>query len=458
MDSVKTVILNPDNSLINFIVIGLLFIVSLFFIIKVIFSYDNKYEHLKISFSNKIYKDFLEKSFKHSKRMALIYIYLHNDSGDYEKDNIIKNLLTSIYDRYFLELRVFRIDEQSLAICVEDYDLLNEIGEDLVHFLEEEQSKYNRFRRIVSTIVAVDDIHLVNTYEEIEILLKNYCSLRSSSNVEASIIHFDESIIRSIQEEIDVSNEIEYIIQNNSVDILLQPIYSVEENKYIAAEAFMYLHDRTGKIMKPKVFIPAAIKYNKMKALGACVIKKVCEFFEKLSVNNIDLNNVFINVSGNELEDPEYLNMIIQEVSSSNIEINKFAIELNNIDSIKHKESFLSNLNSIRLFGIPIAISGFGGADSRIDEITNLPVEIVKLDVSIISKAESDEKASIIIKEILALANNLGMQTIAVGVESEKQAQHMIELGVKYIQGRYYSDSLTPNEFISMFDKVKGAE
>ena len=446
-----------SNTIVTAVVVGGFIVVNGYFLIRALFSYDNKYEHLKISFSNRIYKDYLKSAFNKRNRLALIYIYLHNDSGDYEKDNIIKKLLTGVYERYLLELKVFRIDDQSLAICIEDYDLLNEIGDDLKKYLDEEQSKYNRFRRIVSTIVSVDDIHLVETYEELEILLKNYCSLRSSSNVETTIIHFDESIINSIQEEIEISNELDYIIQNNSIRVLLQPIYSVKDNKYVAAEAFMYLHDRSGNIMKPKKFIPAAIKYNKMKALGACVIKRVCEFFELLYEHNIDLEHVFINVSGNELEDPEYLNMVIQEVSNSRIDVNKIAIELNNIDSITHRESFLTNLNSIRLFGLPIAISGFGGEDSRIDEIINLPVEIVKLDVRIVGKTNEseDDKASIVIKEIFQLAHNLNMETIAVGVETEQQANHMIELGVNYIQGRYYSDSLTINELISLLESGK---
>lgn len=447
-----------SNTIVTAVVVGIFVILTGFFLIRALFSYDNKYEHLKISFSNRIYKDYLKAAFNRKNRLALIYIYLHNDSGDYEKDNIIKKLLTGVYERYLLELKVFRIDDQSLAICVEDYDLLNEIGDDLKNYLDEEQSKYNRFRRIVSTIVSVDDIHLAgDCYEDLDILLKNYCSLRSSSNVETTIIHFDESIINSIQEEIEISNELDYIIENNSIQVLLQPIYSVKDNKYVAAEAFMYLHDRKGNVMKPKKFIPAAIKYNKMKALGACVIKRVCDFYELLYEHNIDLEHVFINVSGNELEDPEYLNMVIQEVSNSRIDVNKIAIELNNIDSIKHRESFLANLNSVRLFGLPIAISGFGGEDSRIDEIINLPVEIVKLDVKIIGKTSDseDDKASIVIKEIFQLAHNLNMETIAVGVETEQQANHMIELGVNYIQGRYYSDSLTFNELISLLESGK---
>lgn len=441
-----------SSTIATIIVVGIFVVLNIFLLIRTLFSYDNKYEHLKISFSNRIYKDYLTASFNKRDRLALIYIYLHNDSGDYEKDNIIKKLLTGVYERYVFELKVFRIDDQSLAICIEDYDLLNEIGDDLKKYLDEEQSKYNRFRRIVSTIVAVDDIHLVDSYEDLEILLKNYCSLRSSSNVETTIIHFDESIINSIQEEIEISNELDYIIQNNLTKVLLQPIFSVKDNKYVAAEAFMYLHDRKGNVMKPRTFIPAAIKYNKMKALGACVIKRVCEFFEMLYEHNIDLEHVFINVSGNELEDPEYLNMVIQEVSDSKINVDKIAIELNNIDSIKHRESFLANLNSVRLFGLPIAISGFGGEDSRIDEIINLPVEIVKLDVRIIGKTNEDEKASIVVKEIFQLAHNLDMETIAVGVETEQQAKHMADLGVNYIQGRYYSDSLTINEFISLLE------
>lgn len=448
-----------ENTFFIIAIIAIFFILSIVFIIRSLGSYDNKYEYLKISFSNKLYTDYLKLSFNSHKRKALIYIYLHNGSGDYEKDNIIKKILGDVYNRYFgtKGLKIFRIDVQTLAICIENLDLIEEVKEDFKKYLDEEQEKYSKFRKIDSTIIAVDDIHLVDNYEKLEISLKNFCSQKSVSNVETTIIQLDESIISTIQQEITISNELDSIINNNKVKVLLQPIYSVKDNTFVSAEAFMYLHDSNGNIMKPGVFIPVALKYNKMRALGACVIKKVCEFYEMLNDHKINLDHIFINVTGNELEDPEYLNMIIEEVSKSRLDVDKIAIELNNVESIKHRELFLNNLNSVRLFGLPIAISGFGGVDSRIDEIINLPVEIIKLDVGIISKTNDDENASTVIKGILSLASRLNLQTIAVGVESEQQANRMIELGINYIQGRYYSDSLTLNEFIDVIEKLKGA-
>lgn len=448
-----------SNAYIVAIIIGIFFILSAVLVVRSLLSYNNKYEYLKISFSNKLFEDYLQLAFKSSKRKALIYIYLHNESGDYEKDNIIKKLLTNAYNRYngTKGLKVFRIDNQTLALCISEYEMIEELKDDLKKYLDEEQAKYSRFRRIISTIVEVDDIHLTGTLDELEILLKNYCSQRNFSNIETTIVKFDESIISTIQNEILISNELDLIIKEDKVKVLLQPIYSVKENKIVSAEAFMYLHDSNGNIMKPGVFIPVALKYNKMKSLGACVIKKVCEFYEMLIDNEIELDHIFINVTGNELEDPEYLNMVVEEVSKSNINIDKIAIELNNVDSINHRELFLSNLNSLREFGLPIAISGFGGVDSRIDEIISLPVEIIKLDVGIIAKANENERASVIVKEIFALANNLNIQTIAVGVETEAQANHLIELGIDNLQGRYYSDSLTLNEFLNHINKMKGA-
>lgn len=446
-----------SNSLI-ITIMGFFFALSIIFIIRSLTSYDNKYEHLKFSYSNKLYKDYLKAVCKKSSNTSLIYIYFHNESNDYEKENIIKKILTNLYNRYsgIKGIKVFRVDNQSQSMCINNYDLLEEVSDDLKQLLNEEQTKYNKFRSIISTTVIVDSITLFDSYDELEILLKNYCSQKDSYSVETAIIHFDEKIISSLQKEIEVSNELDYVINNDNVEIILQPIYSIKDNKFVSAEAFMSLRDSNGEIMKPGSFIPIALKYNKLKNLGACVIKKVCKYYEILNNNNIELDHIFINVSGNELEDTDYTNMIIDEISKSKISVDKIAIELNNVESIKHRELFLKNVNSIRLFGLPIAISGFGGIDSRIDEIISLPVDILKLDVSIILRANKDERAFNVVSGIFDLANKLNMQTIAVGVESEEQANNMIKLGVNYIQGRYYSGSLTQSEFIITMNKVKG--
>ena len=132
-----------ENTFFIIAIIAIFFILSIVFIIRSLGSYDNKYEYLKISFSNKLYTDYLKLSFNSHKRKALIYIYLHNGSGDYEKDNIIKKILGDVYNRYFgtKGLKVFRIDVQTLAICIENLDLIEEVKEDFKKYLDEEQEK-----------------------------------------------------------------------------------------------------------------------------------------------------------------------------------------------------------------------------------------------------------------------------------------------------------------------------
>ena len=113
---------------------------------------------------------------------------------------------------------------------------------------------------------------------------------------------------------------------------------------------------------------------------------------------------------------------------------------------MKDPERSIDILRSIRSLGISISIDDFGTGYSSLSYLKKLPVSKLKIDRSFIIDVPEDEDDVAIVRTIIALAKNLGLETIAEGVETEGQIEFLVQEGCHNIQGYYYSKALSKAE------------
>ena len=116
-----------------------------------------------------------------------------------------------------------------------------------------------------------------------------------------------------------------------------------------------------------------------------------------------------------------------------------------------HPELMIKELNKIKKMGITVAVDDFGSGYSSLNYLKKLPVDVLKIDRSFISDIESDPSDSAIVAGIIALAKNLGMSTVAEGVETEAQRKILEQLGCDTFQGYLVSKPVPPQLFTEQF-------
>ncbi|TYB94740.1 MAG: EAL domain-containing protein [Kosmotoga sp.] len=220
----------------------------------------------------------------------------------------------------------------------------------------------------------------------------------------------------------------------DQLDVFYQPIVEMGTGKIFRLEALCrWKHPKRGYI-SPEIFIPVAEVTGSIDKIGKYVQNRVCEDINNLGESGIQIP-ITINLSAKELQRDNIVEDIIEILMIHGIEGNKFSLEITETDLLKNLEGNLNKLSRLKKHGIEIYIDDFGTGYSSLSYLQQLPVDYLKIDRTFVKNIDKENADNTIIRMIIGLAKNLGLKTVAEGVETLKQKETLIELGSNYAQG-----------------------
>ncbi|MEZ0150915.1 MAG: EAL domain-containing protein [Candidatus Reddybacter sp.] len=270
---------------------------------------------------------------------------------------------------------------------------------------------------------------------------------------------YQQGMEDQVARRMELENELRYAINHDQLVLHYQPQVDLKSNCVVAAETLIrWEHPKHG-FLSPTEFIPLAEETGLIKDLTFWVIREAFNQIRDWKTQNFDVK-LSINLSAKDLESPgalsEYLNYQLEKtgISSDLIEL-----ELTESMLMDDPEKSKKELLALKDMGFVLAIDDFGTGYSSLNYLKNLPVDILKIDRSFIKEIEINADDKPIVKGIIALADSLGLTTIAEGVENEQQRAIIHELGCDTIQGYLISRPLPREEFERKFlnaFKVRG--
>ena len=220
----------------------------------------------------------------------------------------------------------------------------------------------------------------------------------------------------------------------DQLDVFYQPIVEMGTGKIFRLEALCrWKHPKRGYI-SPEIFIPVAEVTGSIDKIGKYVQNRVCEDINNLGESGIQIP-ITINLSAKELQRDNIVEDVIEILMIHGIEGDKFSLEITETDLLKNLEGNLRKLNRFKRNGIEVYIDDFGTGYSSLSYLQQLPVDYLKIDKSFVQNIDEENADITIIKMIIGLAKNLGLKTVAEGVETNRQKETLIELGCDYAQG-----------------------
>jgi len=153
-----------------------------------------------------------------------------------------------------------------------------------------------------------------------------------------------------------------------------------------------------------------------------------------------------VNVSARQLQSPELLADVAEALSESGLEPSSLVLEITESVIIGRDRSEASTLRKLKELGVGLAIDDFGSGYSSLSYLKDLPVDILKIDRSLISGMGRDTAKTAIVSAVLAIARALGLQPVAEGLETPGELEELRRLGCKIGQGYYWSKPLPAHE------------
>ncbi len=283
-----------------------------------------------------------------------------------------------------------------------------------------------------------------NGHDEKELIKNADTAMYSAKHAGKNAFRFfTQDMHRDLHEFLELESDLRKAISDSKLELVYQPFVDVETQTIPNCEALIrWNHPRRGYI-SPARFIPIAEQSGLIGVIGDWVFTEVCRQLKRWKFNM----NVSINVSGSELLDKRFITRLQNTLIEYDIEAYRLQLEFTEHVLVSKDGSNLSTLNALKRTGFRIAVDDFGTGFSSLSYLTELPIDVIKIDKSFISKLPHDRRTIAVVTSIISLAESLDMVTIGEGAESKSQVDWLQTHGCKTIQGYYFYKPMSADQF-----------
>lgn len=253
---------------------------------------------------------------------------------------------------------------------------------------------------------------------------------------------FEENMLS----EIEIENKLRTAIEKGEFEVYFQPIYDVHSHKVSSAEALIRWFTDEGMI-PPDKFIGIAKRSGDIIDIDNFVLREACKFCKENIKSRNKKFNVSINISQKSLKQENFIINLKELLKQYELEPRSIKLEITEDEIIEDPNATIEILNKIREIGVKIALDDFGIGYSSFNYIKTLPLDVIKIDRSLLISLEEDDKTLAIIETLINLCHMLNLEVVCEGVEVECQLQLLKDINCDKIQGYYISRPLAKGKF-----------
>lgn len=267
---------------------------------------------------------------------------------------------------------------------------------------------------------------------------------------------YDHSMQVAYIDKAKLAGELQEGIAKEQFKVYYQPVIDTKTGKIASAEALIrWIHPDKGFI-SPALFIPTLEENGHISELDFYVLKKVWQFINDRCENNKFVVPISVNLSWMDFYDEIMMEKILKEMDrfreNGREHMARFEITETSYAAIRENRSGI--LESLRIKNAKILLDDFGSGFSSFGMLQDYDFDILKIDMSFIRKIGENPKTKSIVHSIIGMAHEIGIKTVAEGVETEEQVSFLRQSGCDYIQGYYYSKPLPEEEFVEFLEKA----
>lgn len=250
---------------------------------------------------------------------------------------------------------------------------------------------------------------------------------------------YDPQVQQVIKQRVILENELRHAIKEQQFELYYQP--QVDQfGSILGAEALIRWNHPERGMISPDSFIPLAEETNLIIPIGDWVLQTAFEQLWRWQQKRETLElTLAVNVSYVQFRQPDFVEKVHHLIEQYPRTKGKLKLELTESLFVDNIEMAISRMSELNNLGIQFSIDDFGTGYSSLQYIKRMPLSQLKIDRTFISGLETDTNDQSIVKMIIAMAKELGMNVIAEGVETAEQRDHLVKLGCHYFQGYLFS-------------------
>ena len=267
---------------------------------------------------------------------------------------------------------------------------------------------------------------------------------RAKSQQRTGHFYFSRSMGVEIRERVRMMHALRGGFQRGQLFLDYQPQVDLSTNRAFGAEALLRWRLDDGCLVPPDRFIPIAEYSGLIVEIGEWVLRQACAELMRLREAGHRDFTMSVNVSQVQFRHPHFLDMLRSALHDTGAPPEFIELEITESMAMEEPAALVAKLAQVKLTGVSIAIDDFGTGFSSLSHLQRLKVDRLKIDRAFVTEITDSARGGSIAQMVVQLGRNLGLSVIAEGVEDERQAQILRQLGCPLAQGYLFSRPLSP--------------
>ena len=295
-------------------------------------------------------------------------------------------------------------------------------------------------KRTCNVSLAAGVVHIDQTYdkERNSSTVLHYAEIALAEARKSQIqkiVFYDDSLLSQDLEQKEAEFLIKEAMQHNWFYLVYQPQYLTEGKKLRGFETLIRCKKPDGTIVSPASFIPAAERTNLITEIDDYVLRRAMTEMKPVLEASQEKFVVSINVSAKNIATENFAQKIKQMIDETQFPADNLEIEITEYSFAESMDGTIDNILTLRTLGVQIALDDFGTGYTSIAQLMKLPVNLLKIDKSLIDEIESDPAMSDMVDSIIYMGHIMDCEVISEGVENESQLEILKEHKCDFIQG-----------------------
>jgi predicted signal transduction protein with EAL and GGDEF domain len=256
----------------------------------------------------------------------------------------------------------------------------------------------------------------------------------------------DEAMLR-----MDLVADLRFALANYQLHVFYQPIVDLTTGIPTSVEALVRWEHPTKGLIKPDVFIPLAEEHDLIGVLDEFVLQEACTVISSIRASQPFLENlcVAVNISGRHIADHGLVERVASVLAQTHLAPECLTLELTESTLMKDIELSTRALTKLKELGIRLSIDDFGTGYSSLSYLQNFPLDCLKVDRSFTARLGRDDDSEPIVRATISIAQALGLEIVAEGIEDLEQAEFLRDAGCQKAQGYLFSRPVSKQSLVS---------
>jgi diguanylate cyclase (GGDEF)-like protein len=364
----------------------------------------------------------------------------NNLYGHHAGDELLKDIAQLLLDKAPENASCARMAGDEFAIILRDHNLHdgNGFAEQLRQAIDQQPltwQEHNAHLTVSIGIVAINKY----TASTIDLLRDAASAAKNAKKAGGNRCHEFSETAKTTNQRDKLLSWIDQINNTLTQDRLVlrgQAIQSASgEHNISHYEILLAIKNELGELESPVDFIEAAECYNRMSKVDRWIIERVFEWLSSLEQAGFQTPEVSINLSGNSLNDEQFVDFLLTQFAKHQIVTSKICFEVTETATINNLSSAADFIRQIKRIGCKTSLDDYGSGNASYQYLKHLPVDNIKIDGAFIKDILQNPDDLAMVKSINDIAHLMGKKTIAEYVESEEIAAVLKDIGVDYMQG-----------------------